>query len=230
MINWQDIDTVLLDMDGTLLDLHFDNYFWLHHLPEKYASAQNLSLNNSKEELKQRYLKQSGKLNWYCLDFWSKELSLNILELKRDLSHLISYRPNTVTFLKQLQASGKKRILVTNAHPDSLQLKLKHTDLHQHLDVIYSSHSFNKPKEDKQFWPDFLKKEYFDVSRTLLIDDSVAVLDNARAFGFQHLLTIQQPDSQQAPKPIENYDAVSCFSRILPDLSGATSSTKAPQT
>ena len=26
MINWQQIDTVFLDMDGTLLDLHFDNY------------------------------------------------------------------------------------------------------------------------------------------------------------------------------------------------------------
>ncbi|HBT55971.1 MAG TPA: haloacid dehalogenase, partial [Pseudomonas sp.] len=33
MLNWNAIDTVLLDMDGTLLDLHFDNHFWLEHMP-----------------------------------------------------------------------------------------------------------------------------------------------------------------------------------------------------
>jgi putative hydrolase of the HAD superfamily len=216
MVNWQDIDTVLLDMDGTLLDLHFDNYFWLQHLPEKYACAQNISLDDSKEELRQRCQYQSGKLNWYCLDFWSKELELDILELKRDIRHLIAFRPHTENFLKQLEINGKKRVLLTNAHPDSLQLKLDHTSLHQHLDVIHSSHYFKKPKEDKQFWSDFLKKEHLDISRTLFIDDSIAVLDNAREFGFQHLLTIGQPDSQQAPESNENYKTIHCFSHIMP--------------
>ena len=28
-IDWQSIDDVLLDMDGTLLDLHYDATFWL---------------------------------------------------------------------------------------------------------------------------------------------------------------------------------------------------------
>ncbi len=32
-----DIRYVLLDMDGTLLDKYFDDYFWEHLLPEKYA-------------------------------------------------------------------------------------------------------------------------------------------------------------------------------------------------
>lgn len=222
MVNWQDIDTVLLDMDGTLLDLHFDNHFWLHYLPKKYASTKNLSLNDSKAELKRLYHSQTGTLNWYCLDYWSKELALNIIELKHDLSHLISYRPHTEAFLVQLGLSNKKRILITNAHPDSLQLKLKHTSLRQHLDVIYSSHSFDKPKEDRQFWPDFFKKERVDLSRTLLIDDSIAVLDTARDYGFQHLLTIEQPDSQQAPKPEDIYSAVSCFTQIMPNTNNAT--------
>ena len=217
MLDWNAIDTVLLDMDGTLLDLHFDNYFWLHYLPEKYALAKTVSLEDSKEELRQRYQKQTGKLNWYCLDFWSEELGINILELKRDISHLIAFRPFSQSFLTQLKYIGKKRILLTNAHPDSLQLKLDHTNLHRYLDVIHSTHHFNKPKEDRQFWPVFLKQENIDISRTLLIDDSIAVLDNAKEFGFQHLLTISQPDSQQAPKPNEAYSAVHCFSHITPD-------------
>ncbi|HNG60363.1 MAG TPA: haloacid dehalogenase, partial [Cellvibrionaceae bacterium] len=38
MIPWQAIDTLLLDMDGTLLDLHYDNYFWLEYLPRAFAA------------------------------------------------------------------------------------------------------------------------------------------------------------------------------------------------
>lgn len=33
-IAWQEVDTVLLDMDGTLTDLAFDNYFWQTLVPE----------------------------------------------------------------------------------------------------------------------------------------------------------------------------------------------------
>jgi len=32
-INWSEIDTILLDMDGTLLDLNFDLHFWMEYLP-----------------------------------------------------------------------------------------------------------------------------------------------------------------------------------------------------
>ena len=56
MIDWEHIDTVLLDMDGTLLDLHFDNYFWTQHLPGVYARENRLSENISIDELQ-------GKLN-----------------------------------------------------------------------------------------------------------------------------------------------------------------------
>ena len=33
IIDWTRIDTILLDMDGTLLDLGFDNFFWREHVP-----------------------------------------------------------------------------------------------------------------------------------------------------------------------------------------------------
>ena len=29
----QNVDLVLLDMDGTLLDLHYDSHFWLDYVP-----------------------------------------------------------------------------------------------------------------------------------------------------------------------------------------------------
>ena len=219
MIDWRQIDTVLLDMAGTLLDLHFDNYFWLRYLPERYADKHKISFEESAAALKERYRHQTGRLNWYCLAFWSKELDLDILGLKKDISHLITYRPKAEAFLKQLKQGGKRRILLTNAHPDSLQLKLENTSLHQHLDTLYSSHEFDLPKEDSQFWPRFMQKEPLNLEMTLLIDDSKAVLDNARDYGFKHLLTIQQPDSQQAPKELgSEYQSLLCFADIMPTL------------
>ena len=47
MIDWSCIDTVLLDMDGTLLDLHFDNFFWSEHLPRTYALRHQISKEES---------------------------------------------------------------------------------------------------------------------------------------------------------------------------------------
>ena len=37
LLPWSGIDTILLDMDGTLLDLHYDNHFWQVYVPEKFA-------------------------------------------------------------------------------------------------------------------------------------------------------------------------------------------------
>ena len=72
MFDWEDIDTVLLDMDGTLLDLHFDNHFWLEYVPQRYAEQHGISLDAAKQELMQRYRQVEGTLDWYCVDYWSR--------------------------------------------------------------------------------------------------------------------------------------------------------------
>lgn len=89
---WSAIDTVLLDMDGTLLDLHFDNHFWLEHLPQRYAERNGLSRAEADAVLEPLFREHAGQLNWYCLDFWSRELDLSIRELKHEVAHLISLR------------------------------------------------------------------------------------------------------------------------------------------
>ena len=62
MIDWTKISTVLLDMDGTLLDLHFDNYFWQEYVPDRYAEKHGISLARAKEELSPRFEQTYGKL------------------------------------------------------------------------------------------------------------------------------------------------------------------------
>lgn len=216
MLHWNDIDTVLLDMDGTLLDLHFDNHFWLEYLPFKFAEQNSLSVEDAKSVLYEQFRKEQGTLNWYCVNYWSDTLQLDIAMLKEEVSHLIDIRPNVIPFLNWLTKSSRSCYLVTNAHQKSLSLKLQKTGIDQYLDDVFCSHDFNAPKESQEFWLRFQKQTLFNNSRTLLIDDSDAVLKSAQIFGIKHLLCIEQPDSQASPREPGEFPAVSCYSQLFP--------------
>lgn len=220
MINWEDIDTVLLDMDGTLLDLHFDNHFWLEHLPKAFSQKQDISLDQAKDHLFKNFDSLQGTLNWYCLDFWTAELGINIAELKKDIQHKIGFRPHVEDFLTALGLAGKQRILVTNAHRDSLDLKLAHTNLQDYLDEIISAHDYQEPKESQAFWQHLQQAQPFDPKRTLLVDDSLSVLASARQYGIHHLLCINKPDSQKPARDIDSFKSVEHFSDIMPATKG----------
>lgn len=216
MIDWNDIDTVLLDMDGTLLDLHFDNFFWLEHLPRRYAEAYGLDLPTANQKLQAHIKAHEGTLNWYCLEFWSDSLGLDIRALKEEVKHKIAVRPFVVEFLQRLKTRNKRLVLITNAHPQSLDLKLEVTAIDQWLHMVISSHEFQQPKEAQEFWQQLHQREPFEPARTLFIDDTVRILDSARAFGVRHLLCLQQPDSQREVRKISEYPAIHHFDEIMP--------------
>lgn len=216
MIDWQQVDTVLLDMDGTLLDLHFDNYFWLQHIPERYAAQHDLTPDAAREALLSQYRQQEGSLNWYCLDFWSRALNLDILSLKREIEHKIQFRPRVKDFLKAVKGEGKSLMIVTNAHQDSIALKLEKTQLHHWVDGVLCSHDFRYPKEHPEFWHALQAGHPFDPQRTLFIDDSLPVLRAARDYGIRYLLSIAQPDSQQPSRTTAEFTGLDCFSQITP--------------
>ena len=216
MINWSAIDTVLLDMDGTLLDLHFDNYFWQIHVPEHYGQKHGLSLDESKTILYPRFAAQQGSLNWYCLDYWSKDLGLDIVVLKHDIQERIALRTEALDFLQALAASHKPVWLVTNAHPQALALKLNKTLISHFFDHIISSHQFGKPKENLQFWHDLQNYSHFAPEQTLFIDDSESVLKTAANFGIKHILSIKHPDSQTVQHRQSQFPMLEHFKDILP--------------
>ncbi len=213
---WPDIDTVLFDMDGTLLDLWFDNHFWLSHLPGVYAAARGVPAEAAQAELVARFGREQGTLNWYCTDFWSRELDLDVPRYKHDIAHLIRPRPGALAFLEAVVNSGRRAWLVTNAHHSSLTLKLDRSPLSQYCERIICSHDFGMPKEHPGFWPALLAREPFDPARALFIDDSEAVLRAAQGFGIAHLLTIAQPDSQRPPRSGLAFPALEHFDDLLP--------------
>jgi HAD superfamily hydrolase (TIGR01509 family) len=218
VLPWQQIDTVLLDMDGTLLDLHFDNHFWLTHLPQRYAEHHGVSLALAQAELLPLFRQHAGTLNWYCTDFWSRELRLSIRDLKREVAHLIALRADAELFLRALREAGKRVVLITNAHRDSLSLKLERVELAPWFERLISSHDYGFPKEDQQFWFALRQDVDFDPARALFIDDSLPILRSAGRFGVAQLLAVRQPDSQGGPKDTEEFAAVEDYRELLTNL------------
>lgn len=215
-LDWSNIDTVLLDMDGTLLDLHFDSYFWLEHLPTRYADIHQLDAKAARDWLHTRIMQEQGTLNWYCLDYWSRELNLDIVALKEEVADRIAFRPYVQDFLQKLRDTGLRSVIVTNAHQGSLSLKLANTDLAARVDAIVCSHDFGLPKEDPVFWSRLQEVEPFNPRRTLLIDDSLSVLASAQTYGIRYLLAISQPDSQNPARDINEFGALEHFNELEP--------------
>lgn len=215
---WHQIDTVLLDMDGTLLDLRFDNVFWLQHLPQRYAEKHGISLQAALDELLPRFQQHAGQLNWYCLDFWGRELDMPIRALKEEIAHLIALRPDADRFLAALREAGKRVVLITNAHRDSLSLKMERIALAPFFDRLISSHDYGFPKEDQQFWFALQQDFAFDPTRTLFIDDSLPVLRSAQQYGVAYLLGVCQPDSGAPRKDTAEFDGVDSYESLLLEL------------
>ncbi len=216
MPRWDDIETVLLDMDGTLLDLNFDTYFWREHLPRRYAFTRGLDIVTAKAVLEPHFKKVYGTLDWYCLDYWTTLLSIDIAELKKDIVHLIAVLDGATEFMDQLRKLGKQTILVTNAHPKSLALKLEHTRLENHLDGIVSIHEFGIPKEDPLCWKKLQAIKPFSPASTLLIDDNLVALRSAQHYGIQHLLAACKPDTQQPALETNEFASFHYFKDIMP--------------
>ncbi len=216
MIDWNQIDHLFLDMDGTLLDLHFDNYFWLEHVPVRYAEAKGIPLEQARDELLLRYKDIEGTLEWYCIDHWSRELGLDIALLKQEVDHLITVHPHVVEFLEQVRSAGRRVVLVTNAHQKSLSLKMERTRLGGHLDRIICAHDLGLAKEDGAFWEQLQQLEPFDRNRTLFVDDSQPVLESAQAYGIRWLLQVLRPDTRSPAKTADRFPAINDFSEIFP--------------
>lgn len=216
MIDWSKIDTVLLDMDGTLLDLHFDNYFWLEHVPKRYAQQHGIDIGAAKNILGPKFSRVEGTMNWYCLDYWTRELGMDIPLLKAEVDHLIALHPFVLDFLTTVRSCGKKLVLVTNAHEKSLDLKMRKTRLGKHFDVIICAHDLGLPKEEVSFWGHLQTCEPFDRTKTLLIDDNLTVLRSAQRYGIKNLLAVHKPDTKNPPKDVGEFYAIHSFRDIMP--------------
>lgn len=213
---WTALDTIMFDMDGTLLDLHFDNYFWRELLPRVYSRRHGVSEAEARASIEAKSSAVRSTLDWYCLEYWRDELEFDVPGLKGAVSHKIAARPNAERLLRILRASGKRLLLVTNAHPASLALKMSRTGLGRYFDRRISSHSLRLAKENPGFWSALREVAPYDPARAALFDDSPPVLRQARREGIGHLWAIRRPDSRRPPLEPEGFPQVDDFDRIMP--------------
>lgn len=208
-------ETLMLDMDGTVLDLAYDNYVWKELVPERYAESKGMSIEDARDRLFTKYRAIQGHIEWYCLDHWSERLGLDVLELHRDVNHRIGYLPGAKDFLETMHQHEVRVLLVTNSHPDTLELKDAATGLANYFDAIYTSHEFGYAKERQEFWYALQEEEGFLRESTLFVDDNRTVLESAETYGLEMLVEIKQPDTSEPPKSDPAYAGVTGVSDML---------------
>ena len=215
LIPLKEIRYVLLDMDGTLLDKYFDDYFWEHLVPEKYAEMKNITFGRAKEELLAKYKTHEGTLNWTDIDFWSKEVDIDIPALKEQIRHLIEIHPHVEDFLHMLRRHRKKVYLVTNAHYKVLDIKLKKTKLGGYFNAAVTSFEIGYPKEMLEFWERVERKLGFEKEKTLFIDDTVAVLKTAAEYGIKYILHKTYASSKAEKGISKKFPAIEDFRELM---------------
>ncbi|MDA8099827.1 MAG: HAD-IA family hydrolase [Nitrospiraceae bacterium] len=210
-----DISHVLLDMDGTLLDRYFDDYFWEHLVPEKYADLHNISFGRAKEELLAKYRSQEETLNWTDIEYWSCQLGIDILALKEQIRHLIEVHPHVEAFLKLMRERKKKIYIATNAHDKVLALKMKKTELGRYLTGTITSIEMGYPKEHQEFWRRAEKRLQFRREHTLFVDDTAAVLASARRYGIRYLVFKAKGNSKMPLKKNDDFATIVDFNELI---------------
>ena len=194
--DWSVIDTVLLDLDGTLLDQAYDNHIWRDLIPQRYAVQRGLELNAAYAEIARLFEGRSGTLDWYDIDYWTRTLGVDVAALHREVRTHVAWLPGAREFLARMRVMGKRLVLLTNSHPAALAVKHEQTGVLDLLDDAASSQEFGAPKEHPGFWQAARTKFGFDPERSLFADDNRNMLEAARQAGVRWVYGIRHWDTK----------------------------------
>lgn len=215
-IDLDNLDWTLLDMDGTLLDLHFDDQVWNHRLPERYAEKNGLSINEGRDRILSLMSPIRGTIEWYCFDHWKALTDIELTDIEDEVFNLVTSRPGALDFLQEIQTKQTNVALATNADPRSMKRKIHHINIEKYFDRIISSHEFGWSKEQPKFWEGLQRELAFDPQNTLLIDDNHNVLKAAKEFGIAHLYGIKLPNTRGAMVESDEFYCLSSFTELIP--------------
>jgi len=214
-LNWKEIDDVLLDMDGTLLDRHFDNFFFEEELPRRYAVLQGMPFEVARDQLMSMYRSVEGELAWTDLHYWTKRIGIDVVAMTKELDHLIGFLPGAEEFLRALQRMGKRVTIVTNAHESGVAIKTARTGVDRYVDRVVNAFEVGYLKMRPEYWPTCQRLVGFEPKRSLYIDDDEDCLAAAQAFGVAHLFHSAKSSSELAPVRSSIFPSIEHLSILL---------------
>ena len=199
--DWTGVDDVLLDMDGTLLDRDFDNFFFEDELPRRYAALHRMTEQAAREQLFALYRAVEGELAWTDLHYWTNRLGIDVVALTQELSDRIGYLPGVEGFLGAVRAKRKRMTVLTNAHAEGVAIKCRKTGVDKQVDRIVNAFEVGCLKMRPGYWPACQRLVGFDPGRALYIDDDEACLAAAEAFGIRHIFHSARSSTKLPPHP-----------------------------
>ena len=214
-LDWDLIHDVLLDMDGTLLDRHFDNFFFEEELPRRYAAKEGLKFDASRERLMAMYRSVEGELAWTDLEYWTGRVGIDVVAMHRELQHMIGFLPGAQQFLEAVRAKGKRIVVLTNAHYAGVAVKSAKTGLDRYVDRIVDAFEVGYLKMRPEYWPACHRLVGFDPSRSLYVDDDENCLDAARQYGIAAIVHSAKSSSQLPPERSSNFPSVEHLPLLL---------------
>lgn len=213
-IEWDQIDDVLLDMDGTLLDRHFDNFFFEEELPRRYAAMHRLEFEESRDRLMAMYRSVEGELAWTDLHYWTQRVGIDIVAMHKELDHMIGFLPGAEEFLVYVRRLGKRITIITNAHEAGVSVKTARTGLDRQVDRIVDAFEVGYLKMRTEYWPACQRLVGFDPKRSLYVDDDESCLEAAKIFGVGRIVHSAKSSSQLPPAPSASYVSVERLSHL----------------
>jgi HAD superfamily hydrolase (TIGR01509 family) len=217
-LDWAAIDDVLLDMDGTLLDRDFDNFFFEEELPRRYAIQHGLPIEESRDRLFAMYQAVEGELLWTDLHYWSRTLGMDVVALTEEHANRIAFLPGAEEFLRALRASGKRVSILTNAHEAGVSIKVARTGIDRYVDRIINAFEVGYLKMRAQYWPRCQKLIGFDPARSLYVDDDEACLAAGQQYGVGHVFHRSTSSSRLPPQPSSRYRSIETLHVLLSGL------------
>jgi len=214
-LDWDNIDDVLLDMDGTLLDRHFDNVFFEEELPRRYAALQGLSFEESRGQLMAMYRSVEGELAWTDLHYWTDRVGIDVVAMHKELDHMIGFLPGAEVFLRGLRRRGKRITILTNAHRAGVEVKTAKTGLDRHVDRIVDAFEVGYLKMRPEYWPACQQLVGFDPKRSLYVDDDESCLDAAKRFGIVEIIHSAKSSSQVPASHSTSFGSVEQLSHLM---------------
>ena len=220
-VDWTKVDHVLLDMDGTLLDLAFDNDFWGHQIHAHYAALNGVSYADVVAKFAPIFSSVEGSLDWYSTDHWTRQYGFDIIALSKKFKHHIRWLDHAKPFLTGLHDRGIRTTILTNAHPDIVELKHSVVSIRDYVDGVISSHEVGYAKEHPLFWEEAFAMTGISIDqisgdRVLFFDDSQPVLNAAISAGIHYSVMICAPDSTRPSRMPTTRYAINHFDDLRP--------------